>query len=204
MSDPIEDGRDVCLKDPEHCTRCKERACNAQKLEFEKPLSCIKCTPNESNNCNNIDKNTTAVECAKTVIGYKNFCYTHHNGQTVTRGCLYEASDSMFNTCKTNTSASCKICNETDCNRAPITNKTIPTTNLNFVISERDKSHQRVIQPTKEESHLHCYTCNGTEECNFTNKFFWRPTPCGISSKYDRCFTFIQHKGLNSKNNSIF
>lgn len=198
MSDPIENGRDVCIANPDQCVRCKERACNAQKLEYEKPLSCIKCTPNENDNCNNIDKNTTAIECAKTVIGYKNYCYTHHNEQSVTRGCLYEASDSIFDTCKTNTSASCTICNQTDCNRAPITNGTTPTTpsnNSNVTTSDRGKSHHRVTPTNKEENHLHCHHCNGTEECDFEGAFLGKPTPCGISSKYDRCFTFIQSKG---------
>lgn len=195
MSDPIDNGRDVCMNNPEQCMRCKDRACNSQGLEFENPLSCIKCTPNENDNCNNIDKNTTAIECTKTVKGYKNYCYTHHNEQKTTRGCLYEASDPMFDTCKTNTSASCTICNANDCNRAPITNATIPSNGLNISIPGRGKSHHRVSPPSEAENRLHCYHCNGTEECDFMDKFFWRPTPCGISSKFDRCFTFIQAKG---------
>lgn len=200
MSDPIENGRDFCMANLEHCIRCKDRACNSQKLEFEKPLACVQCTPNENDNCKVIDKNTTAIKCAPTVIGYKNYCYTYHKEQTVTRGCLYEASDSIFDTCKTNTSASCTICNQTDCNRAPITNATIPLNNLNFNNSERGKSHSQVTRPKKGENRLHCYRCNGTEECDLKESFFWRPTPCGIPSKYDRCFTFIQHKGENTEN----
>lgn len=195
MSDPIEDGRDFCMKDPEHCTRCKDRACNAQKLEFEKPLSCIKCIPDELHNCNIIDKNTTAIACARTVVGYKNFCYTHHTEQTVTRGCLYEATDSIFGVCKTNTSALCTICNQTDCNRAPITNATV--TSLNTIAPEKNTSYDRVILPVlpnENENRLHCYQCNGTKECDFIGNS--EPLPCPISSKYDQCFTFIQHKGI--------
>lgn len=190
MTDPIENGRDFCIKNPEHCIRCKDRACNSQKLEFEKSLSCIKCTPNENNNCNSIDKNTTAIECARTVVGYKNVCYTYHTEQTITRGCLYEASESIFDICKTNTSASCTTCNETDCNRAPI-----PPSILNFNDFERSESYDREIRPNEDEKHLHCYQCSGTEGCDSISDFYSTPMPCPISSKYDQCFTFIQHKG---------
>lgn len=192
MSDPLENGRDFCMKNSEHCIRCKDRACNEQKLEYEKPLSCIKCTPSENNNCNIIDKNTIAVECTRTVIGYKNVCYTHHTEQTITRGCLYEASESIFDICKTNSSALCTTCDQTDCNRAPITNTTTPT----VTVPEKNASDDRIVQLINDEEHqLHCYQCNGTKECDSISDFYSKPMPCPISSKYDQCYTFIQHKG---------
>lgn len=187
------------MENPEPCTRCKKRACNAQKLEFEKPLSCIKCTSNESNSCNKINKETTAIECNRTAIGYKNVCYTYHNGLDISRGCLYEASESIFDTCKTNTSALCSTCNQTDCNRMPISNLN-PNPNINITsyilnVSERNASFDRIIQPIEGEHRLNCYRCSGTEECDFMNDSNLEPEPCPIASKHDQCYTFIHNKG---------
>lgn len=198
ISDPIEDGRAFCIKNHEHCIRCRKRACNAQKLEFEKPLSCIKCTSNESNNCSIIDKNTTAIECNRTANGYKNVCYTHHMGQTITRGCLYEANDSIFDICKTNTSAVCSTCNQSDCNR-----KSISISNINIItyipnVSKRNASYERTIRPNEEENRLLCYKCSGTEECDFMKDSNLKPKACLIASKHDQCFTFIHNKGYFS------
>lgn len=189
------------MKNIEHCIRCKERACNAKQLEFEKPLSCIKCTPSETNTCNIIDKNASAIECDRTAIGYKNVCYTYQTGQTAMRGCLYEASDTIFDICKTNSSLLCSTCDQSDCNRSPITNVTIASFILNAHISERKSFYDQAIRLHKAENHLHCFQCNGTDECDLmslnSDDFSIKPEPCSISSKYDQCFTYMQHEGTN-------
>lgn len=193
MSDSDEDGRDFCIKNNMQCIRCKNRACNSHQLEFEKPLSCIKCTPNE--NCNIIDKNVTGMACNRTTIGYKNSCYTHQIGSHVTRGCLYEANDQIFDICQKNQTDFCALCDQADCNREPAKNATIPPLILNDFVFESDALYDEVIPLRAKENRLHCYQCNGTDECDFISKpNSVKPNACPISSTYDQCYTFI-HKG---------
>lgn len=194
MSDPVENGRDFCMKNMEHCERCKQRACNGEGLKFENPLSCVKCMPSDKDNCRTIDNSTAAVECARTASGYKNACYTYQDGQSATRGCLYEAPDSIFDICKANSSTLCSICNQTNCNRGPT--KTVNATSyiLNAIISQQKPLYDQQIHVNGENKPLHCFKCSGTEECNYISADS-KPTKCPLSVEYDECFTFMHHKG---------
>lgn len=88
-------------------------------MEFEEKLSCIKCNPDENTDCIVVDEHTNATECTPTTIGYNNTCYTYQNGSSSVRGCLYEASELIFNECKLELAA-CISCNQSDCNRTPL------------------------------------------------------------------------------------
>lgn len=119
MSD-ADENVDFCLKNEKQCQRCSKRACNANLLEFEKKLSCIKCTPDENSNCNVVEDTTSATECAPTALGYKNRCYTHSVDGISYRDCLYEASTEIFEECSKQKSKKCSTCDEDGCNNTPI------------------------------------------------------------------------------------
>lgn len=196
MSDPDKDGRSFCTQNDEQCIRCQHRACNSHQLEFEKPLSCIKCIPSETENCAIIDKNVTAIACDRTTIGYKNSCYTYQTGQYVARGCLYEANGPIFDICNKNNTSLCSMCEQSDCNREPAKNITFSPLILHDFIFKHKMTYDELIPLRGEENRLHCYQCDGTDECTFMNKTnVMKPKPCPIASKYDQCYTFIQQKG---------
>lgn len=120
MSDSTNSNKDFCLEHYAQCNRCKKRACNANPVEFEKKLSCIKCIPGENSNCNNIDDDVNAIKCIQTTLGYINKCYTFHKENVSYRGCLYEASEEIFDECNNSNSSACLTCNESNCNRDPV------------------------------------------------------------------------------------
>lgn len=138
MSDIGTDGRDFCIQNFAQCNICPNRACNANPLKFEKKLSCIKCVPNENSNCNVIDENAKATECARTTVGYTNECYTYQSGSVSHRGCLYEAPANIFSECSNIFSDTCVTCNRSDCNRTPILNNDLTFNPFHFVITNEE------------------------------------------------------------------
>lgn len=149
MSDYGSDGRDYCIQNFAQCHICPNRACNSNPLEFEEKLSCVKCEPDENSNCNVIDENLKATECAATPLGYQNECYIYRNGSQSRRGCLYEAPERVFNDCSDVFSATCTICNQSDCNRTPIVN-----TDLTFNAFQFENTHEEV---------KYCHSCNSSD-----------------------------------------
>lgn len=79
----------------------------------------MKCDPKPNTDCIIVAEDTNATECVPTTIGYNNTCYTYQNGSSSVRGCLYEASELIFDECKLELAA-CITCNQSDCNRVPI------------------------------------------------------------------------------------
>lgn len=180
----------------EQCHRCSKRACNTHKVEFEPKLSCIKCTPDDKNNCGVIPEGTKAIECAPITLGYKNACYIYQNGSAFTRGCI---SDSTHNECNSPSNPSCVTCNQSDCNRNAMPNiNTISLLQLNVKMPEkRIISLQKSGRTEKNKSkRLKCYQCNGDDGCDLMDsKPSHEPKECTIESEYDQCFTYIQHDG---------
>ncbi|XP_031624828.1 calponin homology and LIM domain-containing protein-like [Contarinia nasturtii] len=119
MSD-TDQNKGECLGHVQQCHRCSNRACNANSLELEEKLSCIKCTPDGNSNCNILEDFTEAVECARTALGYKNRCYTHSKDGISHRGCLYEANTDIFKECSDENSERCFTCAEEGCNDTSI------------------------------------------------------------------------------------
>lgn len=80
-------------------------------------MSCVKCTPNENTTCEDIPSEFATTECAPTVLGYLNGCYTHVKDNKVQRGCLLEAPEHIQEECNDLSNESSTICSESDCNR---------------------------------------------------------------------------------------
>lgn len=217
MSGPEKIGRDFCLQNVAQCKKCSKRACNAQPLEFEEKISCIKCTPSEDNDCKTIDQNTTAIECDRTTRGYKNACYIYQNGSAPIRGCLYEASDIIFNECLDYYSEACFTCNQSDCNRAPINDDAIEYNSLYITRAVKNTPFQGCSTPDcnnaepklvnrsaksiqNSDKRLECYRCDGNEDCDFMSstptQYHLKPEQCEISTEYDQCYTYID-RGKN-------
>lgn len=206
MSDPAESGRDFCDKNDAQCMKCSKRACNSQPVKFEKNLSCIKCTP-DKNKCNNVSEETKAVECSPTTIGYKDACYIYQKGNDAIRGCLYEASDTIFNKCIKSYSSNCFMCNETDCNRKPIVSDTFRFDSMPIESIEYESFDQNAksIELLKKDAikPLKCYRC---DDCDFmdSTKRGEEPEKCDILSEYDKCFTYIDHGNQKIGSELIF
>lgn len=187
MSDPGQSGRDFCDENVAQCMKCSKRACNSQPIEFEKNLSCIKCTP-DKNKCNTVSEDTKAVGCTPTTIGYKDACFIYQKGNDAIRGCLYEASNTIFNECMKSYSSDCFMCNETDCNRKPVISNTFK---FDSMLESEDLS-AKSIQVLRKDAikPLKCYRC---DDCDFmgSTKSEMDPEECPISSEYDQCFTYI-------------
>lgn len=135
-------GRDFCVENPEQCSTCSGRACNAHKLKFEEKISCVKCTPDENGNCNVIDEGVEATECALTAAGYKNECFHYKKGDVSYRGCLFESADEIFNECIKSGSEKCSTCNEPNCNREPVTNPNLRLNPLQLEQEEKRDTQQ--------------------------------------------------------------
>lgn len=176
MSDFGSNGRQFCIQNYAQCNLCAKRACNSHPLEFEKKLSCIKCDPDKNSNCNVIDDNTKAIECAPTTLGYTNECYIYQEGSVSRRGCLYEASGDIFTQCNDIFSNTCTICNQTDCNRIPIVNNDLSFNAFHFEITKNEKG-KTIFTPcgnascTKKNSWERlCYKCDSTTNPNCANE----------------------------------
>lgn len=138
------------------------------KLEFEKTLSCVKCSPDENNNCNVIDNETNGTECAPTTVGYKDACYHHNIGGISTRGCLYEASNDIFNECSKDNSEKCATCTEPDCNRKPAVNENLYVNPLSSANSEPNgQSSRSSLRPSF--AYRYCYKCDSSKDPNCVN-----------------------------------
>lgn len=208
MSDPNETGREFCMQHIEQCKKCSKRACNSQSLEFEKNISCVKCTPDKKTNCNTVDKDITAIECAQTTVGYKNACYIYQNDSVTIRGCLFEAPDIIFKECLDYYSAACSTCNQSDCNRASVENETIGLNSLYIPRAIKNTSFQGCSTPEcyndkikstgpqttnsiqYKDKRLECYRCDGNEECDLIDSTL-KPERCTVSLEYDQCYTYI-------------
>ncbi|XP_031624827.1 uncharacterized protein LOC116341726 [Contarinia nasturtii] len=155
MSDEDKVGKDFCSMNFAQCHTCSGRACNSNLLKFETAISCVKCNPDASSDCNLIDENIEAAECAATTFGYKNACYIYKSDGIVQRGCLYEASDDIFNECNNEFVNKCLLCNHNNCNRMPIINSnTIATKNERNYTSESESNIQYET----------CIECNSNDD----------------------------------------
>lgn len=110
-------GKEFCLKNDEQCVKCIEHGCNNNQLEWEKLQSCVKCTPNKTNDCVIISDDFPATECALVTAGYANECYTIVKNDSIHRGCLGEALSEIRLECDDDLNDSCTVCNQPDCNR---------------------------------------------------------------------------------------
>lgn len=160
LSDGESFGREFCMSNSAQCERCSKRACNANPLKFEKPLSCVKCDSNEpDSNCLEIDESIDAIECKNTTVGYKNKCYIYQKSNHTIRGCLYEAfggeNVDIFKECSNSAiSDYCYTCNESDCNRNPI-------------VSEEHEINPLRLDPDEEETPASsCYECNSKDNAD--------------------------------------
>lgn len=199
MSDTEDSGRNMCIENDAQCSKCAKRACNSQSVEFENPISCIKCSSDNDTNCSIVHENTTAVECARTTIGYGNVCFIHKHDNVITRGCLYEASNRIFEDCKMSLNSVCSTCNQSDCNRTPV-NNTFKVVSMQF--EKTIQKHQPEMIHQIDESNgyrdkpLKCFRCDGNEDCNLMHssmKSQMEPQECPLSSEYDQCFTYIDN-----------
>lgn len=177
MSDFKSEGREYCIQNFAQCNICSKRACNSNPLEFEEKLSCIKCDPDENSNCNVIAENATATECTRTILGYKNECYTYTKRNVSHRGCLYEANENIFKECTDIFSESCLTCNQTNCNRDPIASTDLDFNEFHYEImqDEGDKpkfTHCGNKSCTKINSwQRSCIKCDSTTNPNCATEF---------------------------------
>lgn len=198
MSDYGKDGRDFCVQNYAQCNICSKRACNSHPLEFEKKISCVKCDPDENSNCNVIDDNKKATECAPTTAGYTNECYIHREGSVSRRGCLYEAPEEIFSQCSDIFSDICTTCNHTDCNRTPIVNNELSFNEFHFIITQPENS-EPIFTPcgnascTKKNSwERFCYKCDSTNDTNCaTQQDSIIIEPCPYAQEDLGCFHMI-------------
>lgn len=176
MSDVGSSNLAYCLKNNAQCTKCAKRACNEKSVQFEKKLSCVKCTPDKNNDCNVIEENTKATECTPTTLGYANGCYVYQKGNVSHRGCLYEATDKIFGECSKKSSKACSVCNKSDCNRQPITASEDLSVNLFHSDFVHDGSKTKLI-PCENDSYTEmnsrervCYKCDSRIDPNCTSE----------------------------------
>lgn len=121
MSDDSEKpGKSYCLQNDHRCRKCNQRGCNNDLIQWEKPMSCIKCTSTEDTDCEKSPELLSANECAPTAAGYENKCYTRVVNQTVERGCFYEASAEAKKECDDSADESCSTCTEPGCNQGKV------------------------------------------------------------------------------------
>ncbi|XP_055308419.1 uncharacterized protein LOC129572481 [Sitodiplosis mosellana] len=175
MSDISSAGRDFCLKNYAQCDRCNKRACNSEQVRFEEKISCVKCNPDENSNCNLIEENITAIECAPTTLGYKNLCYTLQSGRVAHRGCLYEAPEEIFVECDNTYSEVCLTCNQSDCNRTPVVNEDLALNPFHYEISYNEGQFKLVQCDNSSCTKLNpwerfCYKCDSNINPNCTNE----------------------------------
>lgn len=164
-------GRDYCTNNPIQCSTCKKRACNDNSLTYEVKFSCVKCNPKKDDNCDIIDKNITAIECAPTALGYSNQCYTYQKENETYRGCLYEAPGDIFTECSDDFSESCLTCNNTDCNRKPIENDDLTVNAFHYDIHDVD--HKTMFIPCGNDTcdkinswQRYCWQCDSRIDPN--------------------------------------
>lgn len=113
-------GKYFCSKNNDQCHKCSGHNCNDELLKWQEPLSCVKCTSTENENCETAIEQLTSDVCALTVSGYTDSCYTRVVDQVVERGCYYEASEQVKNECQNSEQKSCIMCNEPGCNKAKV------------------------------------------------------------------------------------
>lgn len=158
MSDDKSPGIDYCIWHSEHCEKCPKRGCNKNTLRFEKSLSCFKCDPTETNDCNQVPENSNTTECAPVALGYKNECYIYQKNNLTHRGCLYDAlstsEDEIFTECLNQYSDRCYTCNnENGCN-----NNTVVFEDLNVKYLKSD-----LEDDSSETQTTLCYECDSRE-----------------------------------------
>lgn len=113
-------GSAICSEHPKQCQTCSGHACNNDSIAWGRPLSCLKCSSHDNENCRTAVDKIPSVECASIVLGYENHCFTHANQSHMQRGCLLEAQDEIQNSCYDSNDQSCLLCNKSNCNRDQI------------------------------------------------------------------------------------
>lgn len=175
MSDYPNPSKDFCYDNYAQCKRCKKRACNSNRVEFEEKISCVKCTPDKNSNCNVVDDSAKAKECAPTTIGYKDMCYTFQKGGVSHRGCLYEAPTDIFVECKNPFSEACLTCNKTNCNRKAYVNEELTLTPYHYEVVQENGESKLVQCDDLNCKNLSpwqrfCYKCDSNVNSNCTNQ----------------------------------
>lgn len=155
VADITPDERDFCREQGSECKTCVGNDCNA-KAAFQR---CRACSSASSVNCIRSPNTFASVECKQ----YDDSCYVHVLNNTVTRGCLSEATvpDVATSCAPGSTSDLCETCsNENLCNN-------------------------RIVDGE------FCLTCDSTTDPNCAaNANFTMRTQCPLSPSPRGCYRF--------------
>lgn len=88
-------------------------------MHWEKTLTCVKCKSDGNGNCATIEENVSPTKCQPFVQGYENYCFTHVQNDTITRGCILE-NEPLLQECSSWHTENCAECRSNNCNRYPI------------------------------------------------------------------------------------